>query len=145
MKLALLIASVGLYSVTAIACNRPASANTEASQKATAAESQEHDHGNHLHVAASADQTGAQTVTITVGEDGFVPNHVEVRRGSKATLRFTRTTDKTCATSVAFPELGLNRPLPLNQAVDIEVPADQARTLTFQCGMGMYKSRIVVK
>jgi plastocyanin domain-containing protein len=143
MKLALIIISIGLYVFAVVACNRPASASAEASQKAAAAEPLDHDH-NHQHAAPVATESGTQTVAITVGEDGFAPNHVEVKRGGKATLRFTRTTDKTCATAVAFPELGLNKPLPLNQTVDIEIPADKARTLTFQCGMGMYKSKIVV-
>lgn len=141
MKLALIIISIGLYVFAVVACNRPASASANASRNAATAEPLDH---NHQHATAMANESGTQTVAITVGEDGFAPNHVEVQRGSKATLRFTRTTDKTCATAVAFPELGLNKPLPLNQTVDIEIPADKARTLTFQCGMGMYKSKIVV-
>lgn len=100
--------------------------------------------GHEQSAAQVATLTDGQVLGIQVGEDGFAPNHVEIKRGSKATLRFTRTTDKTCATAVAFPELGINRPLPLNQAVDIQVPSDQARTLTFQCGMGMYQSKVVV-
>jgi plastocyanin domain-containing protein len=32
----------------------------------------------------------------------------------------------------------------MNQPVDIEIPSNQARTLTFQCGMGMFKSKVVV-
>lgn len=145
MKLTLLLVSIGLYVIAIVACNRPASAGADASSKAATAEPHDQDHSNHQHAVATANESGTQTVAITVGEDGFAPNHVEVKRGTKATLRFTRTTDKTCAKEVAFPELGLNKPLPLNQTVDIEIPADQARTLTFQCGMGMYKSKIVVQ
>jgi plastocyanin domain-containing protein len=33
----------------------------------------------------------------------------------------------------------------LNQPVAINVPSDAARTLTFQCGMGMYKGALLVK
>jgi predicted small lipoprotein YifL len=84
------------------------------------------------------------TIPVTVGDEGFQPSHITLKRGEKSTLRFTRTSDKTCATEVAFPELGIRKPLPLNQPVDIEVPVDQARTLTFQCGMGMYKSQVVI-
>jgi plastocyanin domain-containing protein len=102
------------------------------------------DVGSSQNSAQAATVTDGQVLAVQVGEDGFSPNQVQVRRGSKATLRFTRTTDKTCATAVVFPDLGINQPLPLNQAVDITVPSDQARTLTFQCGMGMYQSKVVV-
>lgn len=87
---------------------------------------------------------GAKIVQIKVGEEGFSPNQIDLKRGEKATLRFTRVTESTCATAVVFPELGLNKPLPLNQPVDIEVPTDPPRTLNFQCGMGMYQSKVVV-
>jgi plastocyanin domain-containing protein len=88
--------------------------------------------------------TGEQPVAIIVNDDGFSPSQVTFKRGGKATLQFRRTSDLTCAKQVVFPELGLTKELPLNQQVDIEVPLDQARTLTFQCGMGMYKSKVVV-
>lgn len=83
-------------------------------------------------------------VSVAVNEEGFQPSRIEVPRGDPVTLRFTRTTEKTCATEVAFPELGLKKPLPLNQPVDVQVPAKESRTLAFQCGMGMYRSQLVI-
>ncbi len=56
-----------------------------------------------------------------------------------------RTSDKTCATEVVFPDLAIKKDLPLNQPVAVDVPTDSARTLTFQCGMAMYKGMLVVK
>jgi hypothetical protein len=85
------------------------------------------------------------TIAVTVGDEGFMPSRIALKRGEKSTLRFTRTSDKTCATEVVFPELGIKKSLPLNQPVDIDVPVDRARTLTFQCGMGMFKSQVVVR
>ena len=56
----------------------------------------------------------------------------------------SRTTEETCARDVVFPELNIKEPLPLNKPVTVRVPADAAKTYTFQCGMGMYKSSLIV-
>jgi plastocyanin domain-containing protein len=85
---------------------------------------------------------------VTAGEHGFTPDSVSIPKGtpgSLATVSFVRTTDQTCATEVVFPDLDIKKPLPLNQPVAINVPSDAARTLTFQCGMGMYKGALLVK
>jgi plastocyanin domain-containing protein len=87
-------------------------------------------------------------LTVTAGEHGFAPTSLAIPKGgpgSKATVTFVRTTDKTCATEVVFPELNLTKPLPLNEAVAVDVPSDAPRTLTFQCGMAMYKGALLVK
>jgi plastocyanin domain-containing protein len=93
---------------------------------------------------ASTADPSAQTVAIEANEKGFTPSSVAVKKGAKMTLVFTRTTDATCATQVVFPELKVTKDLPLHQAVSIEVPTGDARTLTFQCGMGMFKGKVVV-
>lgn len=85
-----------------------------------------------------------KSVAITVSSEGFAPAEVKLKKGEAATLVFTRTSDATCAKAVALPELGLTKALPLDQPVEIEVPVASARTLTFQCGMGMYKSKVVI-
>jgi plastocyanin domain-containing protein len=84
-------------------------------------------------------------VDVTASAAGFAPKEVTVKQGEPTTLVFTRTTDETCATEVVFPDLKLEKKLPLNQPVAVEVPVDTARTLAFQCGMGMYKSKLVIQ
>ncbi len=83
-------------------------------------------------------------VAITAGEDGFKPSSVTFPKGSAGKLVFTRTTDETCATEVVFPELNIKKELPKNTPVAIDVPTDKEQKLTFQCGMGMYKSSVVI-
>ncbi len=90
--------------------------------------------------------TPACTTCVTADGRGFTPNKLTLAKAEgKTTLTFTRTSDETCATAVVFPALNINQPLPLGKPVDIAIPTDKAQTLTFQCGMGMYKSSIVVQ
>ena len=93
--------------------------------------------------AVAAPASGG-TTAITVDSDGFKPSAVKLKKGAPATLVFTRTTDETCATEVVFPQLDIKKELPKGTPVSITIPTDKEQTLTFQCGMGMYKSSVVV-
>ncbi|MGO8998800.1 MAG: cupredoxin domain-containing protein [Polyangiaceae bacterium] len=97
---------------------------------------------------ASASTTRSAPVSMSVNveanEKGFTPSSFDLKKGSPATLIFRRTTDATCATQVVFPELKITKDLPLMVPVPIEVPTGEARTLVFQCGMGMFKGKAVI-
>ncbi len=125
------LSALAVIAVLVAACNKPASAGDGSSTRST--------------VSAATATADAAVVNIAVGEDGFAPAMVHAQKGKKLTLRFTRTTDATCAKQVVFPELGIKKDLPLNQPVDIVVPAGEARTLGFQCGMGMFKGSVMVQ
>ena len=83
-------------------------------------------------------------VAVTADENGFKPSSVSFKKGEAASLVFTRTSDDTCATEVVFPDLNVKKDLPKGKPVTIEIPTDKEQKLTFQCGMGMYKSTVVV-
>ena len=95
--------------------------------------------------ATTTADPGARAVAVSVDAHGFSPNSVDVKKGERAQLVFTRTTDDTCAKEVVFPEINVTKELPLNKPVAVLVPTDAARTLTFQCGMAMYKSKVVIQ
>jgi plastocyanin domain-containing protein len=88
---------------------------------------------------------GVQQTKVIVDSKGFTPSEVKVEKGKPASLVFVRTTDSTCAKEVVFPELKLEKELPLNTPVKIDVPTAEARTLTFQCGMAMFKSSVLIQ
>jgi hypothetical protein len=97
---------------------------------------------------SSAPIAAPGALRVTADRHGFSPASLNVPAGapgSKIAVQFVRTTDETCATEVVFPDLGVKRDLPLNQIVAVELPGGSARTLNFQCGMGMFKGQLVVK
>jgi hypothetical protein len=72
-------------------------------------------------VAAPAVQnTAPDPVRVEVTSAGFQPSRLDVGKGRA--LVFRRTTDKTCATAVVFPALGIEKPLPLNTDVAVDLP-----------------------
>jgi plastocyanin domain-containing protein len=85
-----------------------------------------------------------QVAKIEVTEAGFVPAELTVKAGQPLKLTFTRLTDKTCATSVVFPEANITQQLPLNTPVTIDLTPKQSE-ITFACGMNMYSGKLVVK
>jgi plastocyanin domain-containing protein len=93
----------------------------------------------------SSGNTATRHVEITVGEDGFSPSEIQAKKGEPTMLMFKRTTDKTCATAVTFPDTGVTKDLPLGQTVMVDVPTDKATTLAFQCSMAMLKGKVVVQ
>jgi plastocyanin domain-containing protein len=98
---------------------------------------------------SAAAPTAPKCPTCVVADArGFTPSTVTLPMGgpgSKANVTFTRTSDDTCARDVVITDLGVKEPLPLNTPVKIDIPTDVARTLSFQCGMAMYKSSLIVK
>ena len=94
---------------------------------------------------SAADDTKSGPIAITADDKGFTPSSVSLKKGAAAQLVFTRTTDATCATEVVFPDLKITKKLPLNTPVSIDVPTDAPRSLSFACGMGMFKGAVVVR
>jgi plastocyanin domain-containing protein len=80
---------------------------------------------------------------VEVGSDGFRPSSVAL--GTHRTVVFRRISDATCATAVTFPSLGITKQLPLDTDVAVDVPAAASSDLSFQCGMGMFRGKVVAR
>ena len=89
--------------------------------------------------------TASREVRLEVTENGFEPARVTVPGGQALTLIVTRRTDQTCATEMQIPALHVQRALPLNQPVRIEIPGGVTDTMNYVCGMNMLGGTIAAR
>lgn len=93
--------------------------------------------------AAAAKPDADGKIAVHATKEGFEPSRIEVEGGKPVTLVFTRDVEKTCMTGVVFPDLKIEKDLPLGQAVEVTVTPEAGGTVHFQCPMGMGKSTVV--
>ena len=109
---------------------------------------QAHDHAQESAPAATRKAAAKATATARTVEvkvtNEFTPAEIHVKKGEKVNLVFTRTTDRTCATSVHFKDLGVNQDLPLNKPVTVAVKPDKAGKYRYACSMDMIAGTLVV-
>ncbi|HXG56596.1 MAG TPA: efflux RND transporter periplasmic adaptor subunit [Vicinamibacterales bacterium] len=94
---------------------------------------------------ASPNPAPSGVTKIRVGDTGFEPARVEVRKGATVTLEFTRVSENTCATEVMIPSQQVRKKLPLNTPVQVTVRATESGEIAFACGMDMLKGTVVVR
>lgn len=92
----------------------------------------------------SSDSSTSPAIEVRVTKVGFEPTTVAVRAGTPTTVRFLRTSNETCATEVTFPSLGIRKPLPLNEQVEVQFTSKSGE-LAFVCGMGMLRGAVVAR
>lgn len=85
-----------------------------------------------------------RTVKITVDKNGFSPSSIEVEAGHKVNLVFNRAGSDNCANVVVFPKLKIRKNLPVGKDVIVSITPTKAGSISFSCGMGMYKGSMVV-
>ena len=103
--------------------------------------------GDQTDPAGKAPAPAADRIAISVTEKGFEPDNIAVPNGKPVTLVFTRMTDSTCAKEIVIPLDGqkIERQLPLNEAVAVDVTFPKAGQITYACGMDMVKGVVTVR
>ncbi|MBP6628528.1 MAG: cupredoxin domain-containing protein [Kofleriaceae bacterium] len=93
--------------------------------------------------AAAVAPAARRRVAVEAGPRGFVPDRIAARPGEVLLLVVTRTEESDCLSQLA---VGGAAPvaLPMNSPVEIAVTAPSSGTLTFACGMDMFRGAIVV-
>ncbi len=82
---------------------------------------------------------------IVVSENGFTPQEISYKQGQPLKLAFYRADDKNCGSEIVFKDLNIKKKLPVGKVVLVDVPTDKAREVSFACGMGIMKGKIVVQ
>jgi hypothetical protein len=124
----------------------------KADEKADEAEGHGNMHGN-MHggmhdggaAAEVADVDAGARVEVSVDGTGYHPAEIKAPAKSKVTLAFKRTTDQGCGQKLVIADMELEKDLPLDEAVEIEVEVPETGELGFACGMNMYKGKVVPK
>jgi plastocyanin domain-containing protein len=82
---------------------------------------------------------------MQVTSEGFVPAQVKVKAGQPVKLIVTRKTDVTCAKEIVIKDFGINKPLPLNQPVEITFTPSKKGQIRYACAMDMIAGVIIVE
>ena len=94
--------------------------------------------------AQSRKPARSQSPKVVIGNYGYEPASIRLKRGVPAKVTFLRVSESTCATEVLFADYGIRRELPLNQAVTVSFTPRRAGEFSFTCGMNMHKGKLIV-
>ncbi len=94
---------------------------------------------------AAAKPNAGQRLEISVTSDGFVAADNKVKVGKPVTLVVTRKVERTCATEIVIKEYAINKPLPLNEAVEVTFTPKKAGKIRYACGMDMIAGELVAE
>jgi plastocyanin domain-containing protein len=86
-----------------------------------------------------------RVVEISVTAEGFVPAEVKVKAGQPVKLVVTRQVEGTCATDIVIKDFGVQKALPLHQAVEVDFTPVKAGKVRYACAMDMIAGVIVVE
>jgi len=99
----------------------------------------------HKPTAVRSDDSAA-AVEVLVADGVYTPARIEHSGGQPLRLRFLRRDPSPCAEKVLFSDLDISADLPLEQPVDVLIPArTPAGEYGFSCQMQMYRGTLIVK
>lgn len=86
-----------------------------------------------------------EPVEIVLKDGTYNPTRIEMSAGQSVVLRFIRQDAAETAATVQFGNLSISAELPLNQPVDIQLPALTPGEYAFGCQMNRYRGTLVIK
>lgn len=95
--------------------------------------------------AASNDSIPSDAIKVTVSKNGYEPAEIKVEKGKPAKIAFTRTDAENCGGEVVFSKLNIRKKLPVGEIVLVEFTPEETGEISFACGMGMMKGKVIVQ
>ena len=86
-----------------------------------------------------------QNIVIKITKKGYEPKVITLKKDVPIRLTFIRRTTQTCGTEIIIPDYKIEKSLPLNKAVRVELTPSRNGELTFTCGMNMLRGKIIVQ
>lgn len=84
-------------------------------------------------------------ITINIGQDGYTPNNLTVKRGSQVTLRLVNNGGGGCVQAFTIPKYNIQKIVPVGNSDTIVFTApNETGQLPFMCSMGMFRGTINV-
>ncbi|TLS67024.1 cupredoxin domain-containing protein [Mariprofundus erugo] len=80
-----------------------------------------------------------QVIEVRVRDGVYEPSLIDAIAGKGISLKFTREDETACAGQVIFPELGIQKELPIGRPVVIRLVPPEPGEYAFHCQMGMYR------
>jgi plastocyanin domain-containing protein len=87
----------------------------------------------------------AGAIRVIVDASGYQPAEVRAPAGKPVRLEFLRTSDDGCGQQLVFPTLDIRRDLPLNEVVPVDITMPASGSLSFTCGMDMYRGAVIAQ
>ena len=85
-----------------------------------------------------------KVIDVKVTRKGFEPARIEVNANEKVTLNITREVKITCAKKVTVPSENIEKDLPLNKAVSVELTPTKKGEIAFGCAMKQMLGGVIV-
>jgi len=83
--------------------------------------------------------------TINIDPEGYEPNVISLKAGSKATIYLVNKNSYTCASSFTIPEVGIQKIVqPGTTEILTFTTPNKPTKIVFMCSMGMYRGQINV-
>lgn len=87
-------------------------------------------------------KTEDSIIRMTASSSSYSPGVIKAKAGQPYKLEITSKENQGCGRAFSIPSLGLQKVLPEDGVVTIDIPAQKPGTMRMTCSMGMYNAKI---